>query len=85
MAMLRINLKNGVAVTAPTEAWLVGLINALDPATAEKVAAYAARAQQMNASLLPDKYHMGEDALGSTFMVERPVIDLSGKRWSLPT
>lgn len=85
MPILRIALKNGLAVQAPTEAWIVALVNALPPDQAAQVAAYASRAQQMGAAVLPEKYKVGEDELGSTFMQENPVIDLSGLRWRLPT
>jgi hypothetical protein len=76
MAKLCIHTLNGNTIQAPTEAWLVALINALPTATQQDV--FRRVAQMEGASLLPDKYLLGTDALGTITMVERPVIDLKG-------
>ena len=77
MAILSIHTRSGHQINAPFEAWVVALINALPPQLQNDL---FARIQQMEgASLIPDKYLLTEDELGTVHMVERPVIDLRGK------
>jgi len=77
MAKLAIHTKSGDTITAPFEAWTVALINSLPTALQQEV--FKRVAQLEGASLIPDKYLIGSDALGTVQIVERPVIDL-GKR-----
>ena len=77
MAKLAIHTKSGDTITAPFEAWTVALINSLPTNLQQEV--FKRVAQLEGASLLPDKYLIGEDELGTVQIVERPVIDL-GKR-----
>jgi len=77
MAKLAIHTRSGQTVTAPFEAWVVALINSLSPDLSRQV--FTRVAQMDGASLLPDKYKFGEDALGTITMVERPTIDLGGR------
>ena len=77
MAQLVIHTSNGNTITAPFEAWIVALINALPTTTQRDV--FRRVSQMGGASLIPDKYFLGEDELGTITMVERPVIDLGGK------
>ena len=75
MPKLAIRTANGNLITAPFEAWVVALINALPPATQQDV--FKRVAQLEGASLIPDKFLIGEDALGTITVVENPVVDLS--------
>ena len=77
MAKLAIHTRSGQTVTAPFEAWVVALINSLSPDLSRQV--FTRVAQMDGASLLPDKYKFGEDALGTITMVERPTVDLGGR------
>lgn len=77
MAKLAIHTHSGHTVSAPFEAWVVALINALPPALSQDV--FRRVAQMDGASLIPDKYLIGEDALGTITMVERPTVDLGGR------
>jgi hypothetical protein len=77
MPKLRIHTTNGHTIEAPYEAWLVGLINALPTPIQQDL--FRRVSQLHGASLLPDKYLIGTDALGTITMVERPVVDLGSK------
>ena len=77
MAKLAIHTRSGQTVTAPFEAWVVALINSLSPDLSRQV--FTRVAQMDGASLIPDKYKFGEDALGTITMVERPTVDLGGR------
>ena len=77
MPKLAIHTQNGNTIIAPFEAWVVTLINALPSAIQQDV--FKRVSQLEGASLLPDKFFIGEDELGTIHMVERPVVDL-GKR-----
>ena len=78
MAKLAIHTQNGHMITAPFEAWVVALINALPSPIQRNV--FTRVSQLEGASLLPDKYLIGEDELGTITMVERPVLDITGLR-----
>lgn len=77
MPKLVIHTTNGNTITAPFEAWVVALINSLDSKTQQEL--FKRVSQLEGASLIPDKYLIGEDALGTITMVEKPVIDLNGR------
>ena len=77
MAKLVIHTKNGHAITAPFEAWVVALINALPENIQQD--AFKRIAQMEGATLIPDKYLFREDDLGTIHMVEKPTIDLGRK------
>ena len=77
MAKLVIHTQNGSLITAPFEAWIVALINALPAKLQQDV--FMRVSQLENASLIPDKYFFGEDELGTITMVERPQIDLGNR------
>jgi len=77
MAKLAIHTQSGSTITAPFEAWVVALVNALSPAVQQEV--FRRVAIMEGASLIPDKFLFREDELGTIHMVERPVIDLGGK------
>ena len=77
MAKLAIHTRSGDTITAPFEAWTVALINSLPANLQQEV--FKRVSQLEGASLVPDKYLIGEDELGTIQLVERPVIDL-GKR-----
>ena len=74
---LAIHTHSGETVTAPFEAWVVALINSLPPELSRQV--FIRVAQMDGVSLIPDKYKVGEDALGTISIVERPLIDLGGR------
>lgn len=74
MAKLAIHTLNGSTITAPFEAWFVGLVNSLPPTLQQEV--FKRVAQMDGATLLPDKFLFREDELGTIMMVERPVVDL---------
>jgi hypothetical protein len=74
---LAIHTKSGDTITAPFEAWAVALINALPVNLQQEV--FKRVTQLDGASLIPDKYLIGEDELGTIQLVERPVIDLGRK------
>jgi len=78
MAKLVIHTLNGNSIEAPFEAWVVALINSLPPPVQQEV--FARVSQMQGASLIPDKYLIGTDELGTITMVERPVIDLKGHK-----
>lgn len=78
MAKLAIHTTNGNTITAPFEAWVVALINSLDPKTQQEL--FKRVASLHGASIIPDKYLIGEDELGTITMVEKPVIDLTALR-----
>jgi hypothetical protein len=77
VAKLAIHTRSGDTITAPFEAWAVALINSLPEKLQQEV--FKRVSQLEGASLLPDKYLIGEDALGTVQIVERPVIDLGKK------
>lgn len=77
MAKLAIHTLNGSLLTAPFEAWAVALINSLPTGIQQEVFKRVSRLE--GASLIPDKYLIGEDGLGTITMVENPVIDLKGR------
>lgn len=77
MAKLVIHTTSGNTIEAPFEAWVVALINALPPALQQDV--FKRVVNMQGASLIPDKYFLGSDELGTITMVERPTIDLGGK------
>jgi hypothetical protein len=77
MPKLTIHTKSGDTITAPFEAWAVALINSLPTNLQQEV--FKRVSQLEGASLIPDKYLIGTDELGTIQIVERPVIDL-GKR-----
>ena len=77
MAKLAIHARSGDTITAPFEAWVVALINSLPPNLQQEV--FKRVAQLEGASLVPDKYLIGEDELGTIQIVEKPVIDLGKK------
>ena len=74
MAKLAIHLNNGTTLEAPFEAWLVALINTLPEPMQQEL--FRQVASLHGASIIPDKYLIGEDALGTIQIVEKPVIDL---------
>jgi hypothetical protein len=78
MAKLRIHTANGSNIEAPFEAWVVALINALPAPVQQDV--FRRVALMDGASLLPDKYLIGTDELGTITMVENPVLDIKGFR-----
>jgi hypothetical protein len=77
MAKLIIHTKSGSIITAPFEAWVVALINSLPEHLQQEV--FKRVSQLEGASLIPDKYFLKEDELGTIHMVEKPTIDLGGK------
>lgn len=77
MAKLVIHTQSGNTIEAPFEAWVVALINSLPNHVQQDV--FKRIATMHGASLIPDKYLIGEDELGTTTMVERPTIDLGGR------
>ena len=77
MAKLCIHTANGNTIEAPFEAWVVALVNALPTPVQQDV--FKRISQMHGASLIPDKYLLGEDELGTITMVERPIIDLQGR------
>ena len=77
MAILAIHTKSGHTIEAPFEAWLVGLINTLPEQMQHEL--FKQVSQLHGASLIPDKFLIGEDNLGTITIVEKPVIDLGGK------
>ena len=77
MPKLAIHTRSGDTITAPFEAWTVALINSLPDALQHEV--FKRVAQLEGASLIPEKYLIGEDELGTIHLVERPVIDLGKK------
>ena len=77
MAKLAIHARSGDTITAPFEEWVVALINSLPPNLQQEV--FKRVAQLEGASLVPDKYLIGEDELGTIQIVEKPVIDLGKK------
>ena len=79
MAKLAIHTRSGSTITAPFEAWVVALVNALPSAVQQDV--FHRVAQMDGASLIPDKYFLKEDELGTIHMVERPTVDLMGGKF----
>ena len=77
MPVLVIHTNNGSTITAPLEAWLVALVNTLPEPRRQEL--YHRVAQMEGASLIPDKFKIVEDALGTITIVENPVIDLGGR------
>lgn len=55
----------------------MALISSLPAEVAMKV--FANVANMNGASIIPDKYLIGEDKLGTITVVERPLVDLKGK------
>lgn len=77
MSILNIHTNSGHTIAAPFEAWVVALINALPPNLQQDVFKRVSRMD--GASLIPDKYLLGEDALGTITIVERPLVDLGSR------
>jgi len=77
MAKLIIHTRNGNLITAPFEAWIVALIDSLPEHLRQEV--FKRVSQLEGASLIPDKFFLGEDELGTTTIVEKPIVDLGGK------
>jgi hypothetical protein len=77
MPKLAIHTRNGSLITAPFEAWVVALIDALPEQIQQDIFKRVSRLE--GASLIPDKFLIGEDDLGTTQIVERPLIDLGRK------
>jgi len=75
--LLVIHTQNGNVITAPFEAWVVALINSLPTNIQQEI--FKQVSQLDGASLIPDKYFIKEDELGTVIMVEKPVVDLGGK------
>ena len=75
MARLRIHTRNGNTIEAPFEAWIVALINTLGPDVQQEL--FKRVTSMQGASLIPDKFLIGCDELGTTTVVERPVISVS--------
>jgi hypothetical protein len=74
MAKLVVHLKNGTNLEAPFEAWLVAMINVLPDNLQQEL--FRQVASLHGASIIPDKYIIGEDALGTIEIIERPRVDL---------
>ena len=77
MAKLAVQTPSGHTVEAPLEIWVVAIIGVLPRDVAQQLLVRVG--QQDGASVLPDKYLIGEDALGTITMVERPTIDFGGR------
>lgn len=77
MAKLVIHTKNGNSIEAPFEAWCVAIINSVPAAIQQEIFLRVARLD--GASIIPDKFTVFEDQLGTMQIVENPTIDL-GKR-----
>ena len=77
MTKLAIHTASGDLITAPVEAWIVALIASLPSEVALRVFKNVARLD--GASLIPDKFLVTTDALGTVEVVERPVIDLGAR------
>lgn len=75
MAKLAICISNGNTIVAPFEAWLVAMLNSLTPLQQQLV--YTQIQTLEEASLIPDKFKIGEDALGTITVVENPIVDLT--------
>lgn len=77
MPKLVIHTRNGATITAPFEAWIVALIDSLPVEYQQEV--FKRVCQLDGASLIPDKYFLSEDELGTVQIVENPLIDLGKK------
>jgi hypothetical protein len=77
MAKLVVHTQNGNVITAPFEAWVVALINSLPTNIQQEI--FKRVSQLDGTSLIPDKFLISEDELGTTTFVEKPIIDLGGK------
>lgn len=77
MTKLAIHTTSGDLITAPVEAWIVALIASIPPEIALRTFQNVARLD--GASLIPDKFLVTEDALGTITVVERPVVDLGAR------
>ena len=77
MAKLTYHTLSGHTISVPTEVWLAAIIGALPPEVMQRVLARVGAVNDM--SIIPDKYLVGEDALGTITMVERPTVDLGGR------
>ena len=77
MAKLAIHTPSGHTIEAPLEMWVIAIIGALPREVAQQMLARVG--QQDGASIIPDKYRLGEDALGTITIVERPTVDLGGR------
>ena len=76
MAKLIIHTKSGNSIEAPFEAWVVAIINSLNTNTQQEI--FLRVASLNGASVIPDKYLLGEDELGTIQIVEKPAFDISG-------
>jgi len=77
VAKLAIHTPSGHTIEAPLEMWVIAIIGALPREVAQQMLARVG--QQDGASIIPDKYRLGEDALGTITIVERPTVDLGGR------
>jgi hypothetical protein len=74
MAKLAIHTTDGNTIEAPFEAWLVAIINSMSDA--QRLDVYRKVSRLQGASFIPDKFKVGEDALGGITIVERPILDM---------
>jgi hypothetical protein len=77
MARLVIHIKDGQTISAPFEVWCIALINSLPSNLQHEV--FRQVSKMNGASIIPDKYTVFEDNLGTMQIVENPLIDLSRK------
>ena len=77
MAKLVIHTQNGNVIIAPFEAWIVALIGSLPTNIQQEIFKRVSNLE--GASLIPDKFLISEDELGTTTFVEKPIIDLGRK------
>ena len=77
MPNLAIHTRSGHTVTAPFEAWVVAIVDSLPYAARQELLKRIATMQ--GASLISDRFQIGEDELGTITIVDRPTIDLGGR------
>jgi hypothetical protein len=75
MPQLGVHLKSGDHIIAPVEAWIVAILNSLPDVIAADI--FKRVSTMQGASLIPDKFKVGEDALGGITIVEKPVVDMN--------